>query len=209
MFLYLQFQIEKLKIEEWPEMVNNLKNSGPHSQFVAFDMQCLHYYHNYHYHYYWISLLLNVIIIWHPVPACSSKLSKSFFKMKTGKMQSHPVLLVGLVIEHISAFYWAHYWGYFCLSLNIFLRYFCLLFSTLLSIFLLVEHIIEYISSCYWACGQFPRQLSLLISIVLKSTRSENARVNNFNFYLHFFVLKNRKAIIINNLWKTYNYDNP
>ena len=104
---------------------------------------------------------------------------------------------------------WACYWGYFCLSLNIFLRYFCLLFSTLLSIFLLVEHIIEYISSCYWACGQFPRQLSLLISIVLKSTRSENARVNNFNFYLHFFVLKNRKAIIINNLWKTYNYDNP
>ena len=134
---------------------------------------------------YWISLLLNVIIIWHPVPACSSKLSKSFFKMKTGKMQSHPVLLVGLVIEHISACYWAHYWRYFCLLLNILLRYFCLLFSTLLSIFVLaIEHIIKYISSCYWAhyehiyacywaSGQFPRQLSLLISIVLKSMRKE------------------------------------
>ena len=137
MFLYLRYQIEKLKIEEWPEMVNNLKNSGPHSQFVAFDMQCLHYYHNY-YHHYWISLLLNVILIWHPVPACSSKLSKSFFKMKTGKMQSHPVLLVGLVIEHISACYWAHYWRYFCLLLNILLNIFLLVIEHIMSIFLIV-----------------------------------------------------------------------
>lgn len=125
MFLYLQFQIEKLKIEEWPEMVNNLKNSGPHSQFVAFDMQCLHYYHNYHYHYYWISLLLNVIIIWHPVPACSSKLSKSFFKIKT----------------------------WFCL-LGLLLRIFLLVIEHIFEIFLLViQHIIEHIFACwtyYW-----------------------------------------------------------